>query len=312
MKRLLTWTLATIPAAVLLLAACGSGETDGPDNSGATDTPNKVGDVFESRGEPAPYALASDSDDGASPGVDGEARSSILGRKLVFSATLELEAEDVDSSYRSVAGLAQELGGFVAQSDFSLRTSSDGEPREYATVVIRVPAEQYTSAVDRLRRLDGVTVMREESRTTEVTEEYVDIQSRLRNLERTEGRYLELLDDAKSVQDILAVSDRLDSVRLQIEQLEGRLQALDDLVDMASISITLAPVLPAAAGAGTDGPASFGDAFSEAWDWALERLEYLVAGLGYAVVAAIWIGVPLALVLGAMRVTRRSRTGQAS
>ncbi|GAB4329863.1 MAG: hypothetical protein Kow0010_14530 [Dehalococcoidia bacterium] len=289
--------VAAALAAILLITACGTTGDDDADGGGAPLRGSTAGeDSFASAATPA-VRYESDGDSAPGPAQAG----SLFGRKLIVSATIDIEAEDVDSTYRSVAALAQELGGFVAQSDFSLRAMSDGERREFATVVIRVPSERYGSTLERIRRMDGVSVMGEEARTTEVTEEYVDLQSRLRNLEHTEARYLELLDEAKTVQDILAVSDRLDAVRLQIEQIEGRLQALDELVELASITVVIAPV-PSAAAAGPDsGPSSFGEAFQEGWEWSLERIEYLIAGLGYATVAGMWAGGPVLLVLGVRR-----------
>lgn len=298
-------TLVAIVAAVmatLAVAACGATGDDDDDDGGAQLRNMSAGEAPFAAATPA---AAYDTDGFDAPG--GGESSSILGRKLIVSATMEIEAEDVDRSYRAIASLAQEVGGFVAQSDFSQRTASDGERREFATVVIRVPSERHGLALDRIRRMDGVSVMREESRTAEVTEEYVDLQSRLRNLERTEAQYLQLLEDAKTVQDILSVSDRIDSVRLQIEQIEGRLQALDDLVDLSSISVTIAPVAVPKAAVGDGGPRSFGEAFADAWEWSLERIAYLIAGMGYAAVAAIWISGPLALVVAGRRWGRRAR-----
>src|SRR3972149_7655643 len=95
-------------------------------------------------------------------------------------------------------------------------------------------------------------VRSERSEASEVTEEYTDLEARLRNLEATEASYLELLTGAGDIPDILLVQDRLSQVRQEIEQVQGRINLLDNLTDLATITIQLS--LPAAAvgGGGRD------------------------------------------------------------
>ena len=79
--------------------------------------------------------------------------------------------------------------------------------------------------------------------SNEVTEQHIDLESRLRNLERTEQQYLELLAKAANIQEILTVQDRLSSVRSQIEQILGRLKVLDNQTDFATVNLSIAPLL---------------------------------------------------------------------
>lgn len=234
-------------------------------------------------------------DTGLAPAID---------RKIVRRATVQITVDDVTSAVQQVEDAARSAGGFVSSSNISvedLPKPPDARPdepppkRQTATVTLRVPAESYDSV---LRQIRGIAkeVKAESSDASEVTEEYTDLQARLRNLQSVEEQYLQLLGRAQSIQDILTVQDRLNSVRAEIEQVQGRINLLNDLTDMATITVNLAPpVTPAG-----EQPAARGWA-RQAWDdaWALSGDILKVAGTVAitAGVVIIWLGIPLALVL---------------
>ncbi|MEX1103822.1 MAG: DUF4349 domain-containing protein, partial [Dehalococcoidia bacterium] len=110
-----------------------------------------------------------------------------------------------------------------------------------------------------------------------------------------------------TITDILIVQDRLDGVRGQIEQIQGRLNALDDLADLATIDVTLTPVPLVAANGGSDGPKPVIDAFVDAWAWFTEASRYVLAGVAVLAVAAIFLALPAGIVLAVMLVVRRVR-----
>ena len=139
------------------------------------------------------------------------------GRKIIFTATLALTSEDVSGTFVAVEQVTRAAAGYVERSSIGSKHGSDGVEHTSATITIRVPAERYNDAVNELRTLHGVDVVREESSSTEVTEEYTDLESRLSNLERSEAQYLVLLEDAKNIQEVLLVNERIDGVRLQID-----------------------------------------------------------------------------------------------
>jgi len=121
-----------------------------------------------------------------------------------------------------------------------------------------------------------------------------------------------LLEEAKTVTDILIVTDRLDGIRLQIEQLQGRLNLLDDLVDLAAIHVSLDPTLaPAALVEESNGETSPLEALADAWDGSLVVAEQVLVLLAYGAVALVWLG-PIAIVVGIIAVVRgRSSAGTA-
>jgi hypothetical protein len=227
----------------------------------------------------------------------------LLDRKVILNATLAMNVNDVSGAFDEASRLVRASGGYVEKSSFI--ASALGVNQKSATLTLRVPADQYDQLLGQLRGMQGAKVTSEGSKSTEVTEQYTDLQSRQRNLERTEQSYLKLLDQAKSVQDILALNDRLDSVRGQIEQIQGRLNVLDHAVDLATIDVTLSPVILGKPGPAT-GPKPVGQAFADAWAWSLDALRYAASMGAVGLVAVAWLVLPLAVVaLGIRRMRRR-------
>ena len=111
-------------------------------------------------------------------------------------------------------------------------------------ISIRVPDEEFEQALAELREL-AVRVTSESTDSRDVTEEYIDLQSRLKNAEATESQYLALLEKAEDVEDILRIYDSLSRVRSEIEQIKGRMQYLERTSSMSLISVNLKPVATA-------------------------------------------------------------------
>lgn len=223
-------------------------------------------------------------------------------RKVILNAALSLNVDDVAGAFDTASGFARSSGGYVERSSF---VAVGGASQKAATLTIRVPAERYDQLLSQLRTIPGAKVASESSKSAEVTDQYTDLQSRLRNLQRTEQSYLKLMEQAKTVQEILTLNDRLDSVRGQIEQIQGRINVLDHMTDLATVDVTLSPIVPGKSEP-TSGPKPIGEAFADAWEWSLDALRYGAAGGAVAVVAAGWLVVPVLLAgLGLRRARRR-------
>lgn len=272
-------------------------------------------DTFYSGGAPvgAPVPAA-----GGVGGGNGLPLPQLASLKIVRSATITLTVETVRDSVAQVETIAAGAGGFVSESSLFVQPPQEGEdatpePRrtESATIKIRVPADSYTSVMQQLRDL-GTDVDAETSTTSDVTEEFTDLNARLHNLEATEVRYLELLGKADEIGDILTVQDRINAVRLEIEQVQGRMNLLNDLTDLATITVQLQP--PAAEPAEEPSQKSWAeDAVSDAWEKSEEALKELGRAGIIAGVVAVWVLVPGVALLGAWRLfgPRRERSGEA-
>ena len=274
----------------LVVAGCGEG-------SPATNGEPRAGEA------PSGAQPRDTSGDGGAAGVPATSGGESLplpqlaDRKIVRTATLELEVEDVSAAVREVEGAAVAAGGFVSQSNVFVDAPTepdgggDGAPRrtQTASVTIRVPTEAYSSVMSKLRGI-AKEVRSERSEGSEVTEEYTDLEARLRNLEATEASYLELLTKAGEIADILLVQDRLNEVRLEIEQVQGRINVLDNLVDLATITVQLSVAAPG------EEPGDEKGWVEKAWDAAWDGSQAVLVALGTVAivggVALIWLIVP--------------------
>ena len=298
----LTATLiAGTVALALLAAACGGGGND--DSAPPGSSKEELSISSNSRADaPAPGAtqavsvesfansLAGGTNGGLASGSQSQVSS--FDRKIIFTTSLDLSVPDVTNSFNEAQRLARVSGGYVEKSNLSVRNSDKPDEPRYATVTLRVPVAGYDDFLNSLRTLPGGKITREEAKSNEVTEQYTDLQSRLRNLERTETQYLELLKQAKTIAEILTINDRLDGVRSQIEQAQGRIKVLDHLTELATVQLALAPIIPAQVkdNGGLPTPA---EAFVNALEWSAAGVYFLAVAGSVASVALIWL-IPVA------------------
>jgi len=249
---------------------------------------------------PAPQGEAYSSGGGGAPGGTLPLPSQ-LDRQIILTATLEIATAEVSKRFQDVANIAAQEGGFVGSSSFG----NDGD-RQTASVTIRVPGDKYQDALSQLRKLGDVKA--EKSDAADVTQDYTDLQSRLRNLKATELQYLAFLAKADNIGDVLQVQDRLNATRAEIEQVQGRIDMLAHQTDMATITVHLDPPIVAKSEPkhGSTGP------LETARDSFRASIDVLV-GIGtvaLAVVAFSWWLLPLAG-LGLYLGRRQARSSRA-
>jgi len=143
-------------------------------------------------------------------------------RMIVRTAEIALVVSDVAIALDQVADLAEGFGGYVVSST----RWKEEEIRFVGIITIRVPAEDFGEVMDVLRGL-AVDVTHEETSAQDVTEEYIDLGAKLKNLEATEDQLLRLMEKAEKVEDILGIQRELSKTRGEIEQTKGRMQYLE-------------------------------------------------------------------------------------
>ena len=160
-------------------------------------------------------------------------------RMIVRTGDIALVVEAVVGVRDEIAKLAVRYGGYVVSSQIL------GEEQEMRGFIsIRVPEDKFEPALVELRGL-AVRVTSESTSSRDITEEYVDLQSRLKNAEATESQYLALLEKAQDVEDILRIYESLSRVRQEIEQIKGRMQYLERTSSMSLITVSLEPLATA-------------------------------------------------------------------
>jgi hypothetical protein len=192
-------------------------------------------------------AMAQTGTDGSVPGASSNA---LLGRKMVARATIELAVNDVAQAVDSIEALLAEQGGFVSNANLYNETYSytpDGQANERlrGNLTLRVPVENLEPVLDALEGL-AIQVGTRSITREDVTDQYTDLDARLRNLQATEDELREMLAEVRAKpnarpDDILAVHNRLMEIRGQIEQVQGQKNMLDNLIGLSTIEVTLVP-----------------------------------------------------------------------
>jgi hypothetical protein len=126
------------------------------------------------------------------------------------------------------------------------------------------------------------------SNASDVTEDYSDLTARLRNLEATETQLLTFLTQARNVGEVLQVQDRLNNVRNEIERTKGRMNLLDKLSDLSTITVNLRPVV-AGSGADNGGGTHLGAEITKAWEDSLDFLGGIATGVITVIVFVWWL-----------------------
>ena len=156
-------------------------------------------------------------------------------RMVVRTADLDLIVPDTEKAMDQIEALAEELGGYVV----SLNTYQYQEGVE-ASITFRVPADSFDTAIERVREI-ATTVRRESISGQDVTEEYVDLEARLRHLQAKEAQLLEFLDQAEDTEAVMQVYEELSRTQEEIERVRGRMQYLENQTAMATITVSLIP-----------------------------------------------------------------------
>jgi len=154
-------------------------------------------------------------------------------RMIVRTANMSLVVQDIPIAMDQIIQLTKGFEGYVVSSN----RWGEGE-RLFGTITIRVAAEHFENAMTALRDL-AVEVTSETTSSQDVTEEYVDLNSRLKNAEATEQQYLALLEKATAIEDILKIYDGLSLIRGEIEQIKGRMQYLEQTSATSLIEVYL-------------------------------------------------------------------------
>lgn len=152
---------------------------------------------------------------------------------IVKSGSLSLTVEDTDAALAQITDIATEYGGYVIRSN-SNRTGT----YDTAGITIAVRAENFETAMAALQQV-GLDVNSVSTEGQDVTAEYVDLESRLRNLEATRDRLLSFLNDAQNAEEAILVNDRLTGIEGEIEQVKGRMNYLSGRATFSTITIDL-------------------------------------------------------------------------
>ena len=154
-------------------------------------------------------------------------------RKVVKNGNANIEVESFDSSISKIKELSSNFGGYVTNSN--MWTSDSGT--KSGNITVRIPENRFEEFGDSLIQVGKIKS--KETSSYDVTEQYMDLQARLKNLRNQEKRYTELLSMAEDVEDVLAIEVQLGRIRSEIESYEGRIKYLDNTTSFGTFYINL-------------------------------------------------------------------------
>jgi hypothetical protein len=292
----------------LALAAC-----NGADNAAMT-----VSDEAPPEESAATTFAAGESAEGDGGGEQAVAVDIELAqdRKVIRNADLQLEADDTRAAIDRIVALVEAAGGFVADATVNPVEDPEGQPT--ASMTLRIPSAELSRVMNQIK--DSVQKVVSESQSADdVTEQFIDLEARLTNLEALEVELRALLTEVRQQPDtdpdkLLRVFNEVAAVRGQIEQIQGQLDYLENVVDLATLSIGLTP---------TPAVVPIVEDTWEPIEVARDALRSLVAGLqgvaDWAISFALYtlpmllilLGIPAVVGFFAYRQWRKRRPGPA-
>ena len=197
-------------------------------------------------------------------------------RKLIKEADLSWETNNLDKTHQLIINKVKMYNAYISsdnQYKDDYQTSND--------ITVKIPADKFDDFLKALQS-DVKNFEKKNIRVLDVTEEYVDVDARIKTKKELEERYLEILKKANSVEDILNVESQLNNVRTEIESAEARMKVLNHQITLSTVNISFYKT--------TSAPVSFfgeiGKNFIEGWN----SILHFILGL-----ISIW---PFVLIIG--------------
>lgn len=226
--------LSCLAAAALLLSSCGavSGGTNGlsiMDNGAAVDMKPQEAANFD-------RDLSEDIGSGALPQEQAESGAGALPeeRKVIWTANYVVQVKDFNGGMERLESETAAWGGYVQYTE---TWGNAEEGTASARMLLRIPAEKMGDTSTLLDEIGNV--IHASKGSEDVTMDYFDLDTRMKVLEAQENRLLKLLDQAQTVEELLQIETELSRLRVDIEQLTGRLKYYDNQIDYATVEVRL-------------------------------------------------------------------------
>ncbi len=241
----------------LLLGGCGSSSNadkassnDAVSYESATTSANVADMAIESESKAnqtaeAPVAPTTDAggklpsgetaaeSDRASSGFQGTDTAAGLNKKLIYRANVVMEVKDYGKTQSEIRNLITLTGGYIVE--FS---ENQSQHERGGTFILKVPASGFSSFLDRLEQLKPES-LQQGIQGQDVSEEYVDLESRLKVKQAMEARYLKFVEEATKTAQLVEFVNELERIQTEIEQIKGRMRYIDNNVSFSTIEIRL-------------------------------------------------------------------------
>ncbi|MDP5093372.1 MAG: DUF4349 domain-containing protein [Polaribacter sp.] len=203
-----------------LLLSCKNSDSNSLELSALSDSKMNLGNSIQNKKAFSANETSQNSD------------SKKISRKLIKNGNVVFETSDLEKTKLNIENLVQKYEGYISSDS---KNEYDNKVNYYLS--IRIPAQYFDSILkgisNQISKFDS-----KEISISDVTEEFLDIESRLKNKKELEKRYLEILQQSKTVEDILNVERELGKLREEIEATEGRLNYLSNQVSFSILSVS--------------------------------------------------------------------------
>ncbi|MCQ4210637.1 DUF4349 domain-containing protein [Streptomyces longispororuber] len=282
--------LATVLLAAALAVAGCSGSSTGGSDSGDADGAKAAAPAEQ---QDRNGASGPGNSRGGSGGTNAKKPPKLTGVHIIRTAQLSVRVKDVPDALDKARTATETAGGYVGNET----TDRDGKGHQRTRVTLRVPQESYEEVLDELSGA-GKLLARNES-AKDVTDQVVDVESRIRSQRASVARVRELMDRATKLSDVVTLEGELSGRQAELEALLAQQASLKDRTSLATITVRLSETSGAAAARDDDYP-GFLDALSGGWNAFVNVLKWiamvLAAVLPFAAVTALLVFLWLRLV----------------
>ena len=236
MRRAMICLLGLI---LFALSGCAAQSGDNANRSSNSNSPSAsapssgAGARDERAAEFRPASLSQENTNAGAPPT-----ATNVQRRVIRRGEFTIESDSPTEGARRIGQIAEARGGYVVTSETRQSGDNERQASTTATVTVRVPSEQFAAAIEEIRGAGG-RILRENITGQDVTEEYTDLEARIRAKRALEEQFIEIMRQARSISDALQVQQQLGQVRAEIEQMEGRRRLLENQTALSTITVTL-------------------------------------------------------------------------
>ncbi len=302
--RRMSIVMSVLVIVVLMVAACSPAAAPTPASMEHGAVSSSAAPVAPAAA-PAPPATGGSASDGVNTTIKNPVNASPYqaNRMIIKNGEMSLMVANTDRAIDLVTSAAVDSGGYIVSAKTWVQ---DGF--KYATINMGVPSDQFEAVQRQLRTL-AIEVLIDTASGQDVSDEYVDLQSELTNLEATRARIREFLDKATKVEEALQVNAQLTEIEGQIAQVKGRMQYLKDRSAFSTILVNIEQQRPTPTPYPTATPTAWqpGETLSEAGDALGEILQGLGDLLIWLVVVVAPLAIPVVIVVLVVRRLRKKK-----
>ncbi|MGI8468289.1 MAG: DUF4349 domain-containing protein [Pyrinomonadaceae bacterium] len=275
----------------IVFAACSAGNFSSKSSDSAANTasatpqPKDKLDAGGGGGNKSPFAQQvslEQASNSQTPAPDA------VTRKIIRNAEMTLEADSPDEAQAKITAIAESKGGFVIESQKQINDTK-ATKTDVVTMTVRVPSAKFDESLEEIRKASNRVIV-ETIKGQDVTEEFIDVEARLKTQKALEAQFLEIMKQAKTVDEALDVQSKIADVRGEIEKVEGRKHFLENQSAFSTLKIRLQS--PAAFSASSSGffyqiKQAFASGFDAALSFILILITIIIALLPFLILVVL-------------------------